>query len=55
VLLVSHQPLVGRLSEFLTGSEAAFSPGTLVRISCSKGLGAGRGRFELSIPPTASA
>jgi phosphohistidine phosphatase len=51
VLLVTHQPLAGRLSGLLTGEEPGFSPGTLVRIECATGLGPGRGRVIYVIEP----
>lgn len=37
VLLVGHQPLLGRLSARLTGRELRFSPATLVRVRCEAG------------------
>ena len=51
VLLVTHQPLAGRLAALLTGDAPAFRPGTLVRIECAAGPGPGRGRLILSIEP----
>jgi phosphohistidine phosphatase len=51
VLLVTHQPLAGRLAGLLTGEEPGFSPGTLVRIECATGLGPGRGRVIYVIDP----
>jgi phosphohistidine phosphatase len=35
IVLVTHQPLVGRLAIELTGREAGFSPGTFARVSCA--------------------
>lgn len=51
VLLVGHQPLLGRLALLLTGTEAAFAPGSLVRIECPGGLIAGTGRVVLTLDP----
>lgn len=51
VLLVTHQPLAGRLSALLTGDEPGFSPGTLVRIECPEGLAPSRGRVIRAIEP----
>jgi phosphohistidine phosphatase len=51
VLLVTHQPLAGRLAGLLTVEEPGFSPGTLVRIECATGLGPGRGRVIHVIEP----
>jgi phosphohistidine phosphatase len=51
VLLVTHQPLAGRLTAILTGKEAGFRPGTLVRIELDAGLVPRRGRVVRTIPP----
>lgn len=51
VLLVSHQPLAGRLAALLTGGVVPFRPGTLVGIECEKGPGATRGRVARVIDP----
>jgi phosphohistidine phosphatase len=51
VLLVTHQPLAGRLAALLTGAAQAFRPGTLVRIDCDAEPGAGRGRLIRTIEP----
>ena len=51
VLLVTHQPLAGRLATLLTGDAPGFSPGTLVSIECAAGLRPGRGRVIRAIEP----
>jgi phosphohistidine phosphatase len=51
VLLVGHQPQLGLLALLLTGAEAAFAPGSLVRIECPRGLRAGTGRVLLTLEP----
>ena len=51
LLLVTHQPLAGRLAAVLTGKEAGFRPGTLVRIEFATGLAPRRGRVVHTIPP----
>jgi phosphohistidine phosphatase len=51
VLLVSHQPLAGRLAALLTGGVMPFKPGTLVGIECEKGTGRMRGRVIRVIDP----
>ena len=51
VLLVTHQPLAGRLAALLTGEAPAFRPGTLVRIECETEPGPGRGRLLHTIDP----
>lgn len=51
VLVVGHQPLLGRLVGHLAGSEKALSPGTLVRIECPWDLGQGTGRVVLTHEP----
>ena len=50
-LLVTHQPLAGRLASHLTGATPAFPPGTLVRIELADGPGARRGRVVRAIEP----
>lgn len=37
ILLVGHQPQMGLLTTLLVGSEAPFSPGTLIRFECPPG------------------
>jgi phosphohistidine phosphatase len=54
VLLVTHQPLAGRLAALLTGEAPGFSPGTLVRIECAAGLQPDRGRVVRAIEPRAA-
>lgn len=51
VVLVSHQPLIGRLAAYLTGVEGTFHPGTLVRVTCKNGLGRGQGTVTLTVHP----
>ena len=51
VLLVTHQPLAGRLTALLTGEAPAFRPGTLVRLECAAGFGPGCGRVIRTIEP----
>ena len=51
VLLVSHQPLAGRLAALLTGTVQPFKPGTLVGIECETRPGAMRGRVTRVIDP----
>jgi phosphohistidine phosphatase len=51
VLLVSHQPLLGRLTALLSGAEQGFSPGTLVRFECPLGLRPGQGRLIATCEP----
>jgi phosphohistidine phosphatase len=53
VLLVTHQPLAGRLAALLTSDAPGFSPGTLVRIECA-GLRPNRGRVIRTIEPRAA-
>jgi phosphohistidine phosphatase len=50
-LLVGHQPLLGQLAFLLTGTEAAFAPGTLVRIECPRGPVAGSCRILRVLHP----
>jgi len=45
VLLVTHQPLAGRLIDLLTGEEPACHPGTLARIACEDEAEPNRGRL----------
>jgi phosphohistidine phosphatase len=54
VLLVTHQPLAGRLAALLTGDAPAFRPGTLVRIECAAGPGPGSGRLIRTVEPLGS-
>ncbi len=51
VLLVGHQPLLGRLVGHLTGAEKALSTGMLIRVSCPNGPDQGTGRIELTLAP----
>jgi phosphohistidine phosphatase len=51
VLLVGHQPLLGRLAGHLTGVAQGLSPGMLVRVHCPAGLGRGNGRITLTLAP----
>jgi phosphohistidine phosphatase len=51
VLLVGHQPLLGRLVGHLAGAETPLSPGMLLRIRCPFGLGRGAGEVVLALPP----
>lgn len=46
-VLVSHQPLLGRLAALLTGQDTAFAPASLVRIRCEDGPGWGRLVFSI--------
>ena len=54
VLLVTHQPLAGRLAAHLSGVTPPFRPGTLVSIEFAAGPGAGRGRWVRTIEPPGS-
>ena len=54
VLLVTHQPLAGRLAGHLAGAMPSFRPGTLVRIDIEARPGAGRGRVVRAIDPAGS-
>ncbi|MEO5618167.1 MAG: phosphohistidine phosphatase SixA [Candidatus Eisenbacteria bacterium] len=54
VLIVSHQPLVGRLVTFLTGGDTDFHAGTCVRITFEGEPGPRRGRLTHSIHPAGS-
>lgn len=51
VVLVSHQPLVGRIAAYLTGSEHEFSAGTLVRIELHGEIARGAGKLVRVIHP----
>ncbi len=51
VVLVSHQPLVGRLALHLTGVEQGFHAGTLVRIDFPGALEPGSGRVVRVFDP----
>lgn len=51
VLLVGHQPLLGRLVGHLTGRERGLSPGTLLRIECPMGAGQGVCRLTSALEP----
>ena len=51
VLLVTHQPLAGRLAELLTGESHVFKPGTLVRIELRGPLARSSGHVVLSVHP----
>jgi phosphohistidine phosphatase len=55
VVLVGHQPLMGRLSAWLTGGrESAFSAGSLVRVEIAATLHRGCASVVLEIPPLSS-
>jgi phosphohistidine phosphatase len=45
VLVVGHQPLLGRLVGYLTGIEQGLSTGALVRVHCPRGTDPGSGRI----------
>jgi phosphohistidine phosphatase len=49
VLLVAHQPLLGRLAVRLTGGESRFAPGTLIRVECENGSRRPDGRVVFSL------
>ena len=51
VLLVAHQPLLGRLTELLSGTEQGFSPATLVRFHCPLGPRPGQCRLTATYEP----
>jgi phosphohistidine phosphatase SixA len=53
VLMVGHQPLLGRLVEHLTGTEPALPPATLVRITCERIPSVNTGRLEKTWSPAA--
>jgi phosphohistidine phosphatase len=46
VMLVGHQPLLGRLCAWLTGGEQRFAPASLVRVRCEAGAHPPIGRVE---------
>lgn len=50
VLVVAHQPLLGRILVRLTGVERGLAPGTLARIEWSPGTGGGAS-LERVLPP----
>jgi phosphohistidine phosphatase len=50
-LLVGHQPLLGQLALLLSGAEARFAPGSLVRVALPPPLAAGTGRIVLALHP----
>jgi phosphohistidine phosphatase len=54
VLIVGHQPLLGRLVGHLTGAETGLAPGMLVRVECPNGLDRASGKVVLTIPPQAA-
>jgi phosphohistidine phosphatase len=52
VLLVGHQPLLGRLVAYLEGgTERGLAPGALVRVHCAGAPGQGMGKVELELRP----
>lgn len=51
VLLVAHQPLLGRLTAWLSGEDHGLVPGCLVRIECPQGLVGGTGKVSRVIEP----
>jgi phosphohistidine phosphatase len=51
VLLVTHQPLAGRLVMLLTGEAPAFRPGALVSVECGADLAPESGRVARAFPP----
>ena len=51
VLLVGHQPLLGRLCQWLTGEERKVTPGSLVRIELQDRSGPGSGRVVMALDP----
>jgi phosphohistidine phosphatase len=50
-LLVGHQPQLGRLTGYLTGTERGLSPGELVRIQCPGKGGKNAGMMVLALKP----
>lgn len=55
VIVVGHQPLVGRLVAFLAGGkEVGFGAGGLVRLELHRGLAPGSGVVQLELPPSRS-
>jgi phosphohistidine phosphatase len=53
VLMVGHQPLLGRLAAHLTGTEPPIPPATLVRITCERIPSVNAGRLERTWSPAA--
>jgi len=51
VLLVGHQPLMGRLCQWLTGEERNVTPGSLVRIELPDRPSPGSGRVVMALDP----
>jgi phosphohistidine phosphatase len=51
VLIVGHQPLLGRLVGHLSGRERGLTPGTLIRIDCPLGTDPGSGTVVLTVTP----
>jgi phosphohistidine phosphatase len=51
VLIVGHQPLLGRLVGLLTGAERGLSPGMLIRVHCPRGASLGGGRVVRTFGP----
>lgn len=54
VLIVGHQPLLGRLVDYLTGTVKGLAPGALVRVECPDGLDYASGKVVLTISPRAA-
>lgn len=52
VLVVAHQPLLGRIVLRACGVERSLAPGTLVRIEWAPGSGPGLGRLLQAFEPT---
>jgi phosphohistidine phosphatase len=51
VLLVGHQPQIGNLIDFVTGTRRRVRPGELVRIECPAGAGRRQGSVALDLAP----
>jgi len=51
VVLVGHQPLLGRLASRLAGQEPELPTGGLIRIECPRGASAGAGRIVYVLKP----
>lgn len=51
LLLVGHQPLLGELARSLTGAEAGFAPGDMVRVEFEAALAPGSGRSPWRLRP----
>jgi phosphohistidine phosphatase SixA len=51
VVLVGHQPLMGRLCQWLTGEERKLSPGSLLRIELPDRPLPGSGRVVMALDP----